>query len=141
LETKGLLISIVLCSVVTMLGAPQTKKIKLLSATPTASINGADLFREYCAVCHGQDARGGGPAAEALKKAPADLTQISRRNGGQFPEIRVQQFIKGDDVIAAHGSRDMPTWGSIFRQLQPDSAIGELRVRGLLEFLKQIQAK
>src|ERR1051326_9206512 len=83
-----------LCSVGTTLGVPQAKKVERVPATPSRSLEGADLFLEYCAVCHGKDAKGGGPAAEALKKAPADLTQISRRNGGQFPTIKVQQIVK-----------------------------------------------
>src|SRR5689334_1116560 len=89
-------------------GDENVKTIKKVNARPTATLNGVDLFKEYCAVCHGNDAKGSGPAADALKKRPADLTQLTRKNGGTFPELHVMNFIKGQDVVAAHGSRDMP---------------------------------
>ena len=73
-----------------------------------------------------------GPAAKALTKAPADLTRISARNGGQFPEVRVKRYIEGADEIAAHGSRDMPIWGSLFRSMEPD--LVPLRVQALSDF-------
>ena len=62
------------------------------------SVEGPELFRTYCAPCHGLDAKGHGPAAAALKTKPADLTVLSKTNGGQFPEERVRRFILGYDV-------------------------------------------
>ena len=37
-------------------------------------VQGATLFPEHCAVCHGTDARGDGPAAKTLPVPPANLT-------------------------------------------------------------------
>src|SRR5581483_9497971 len=90
--------------VASIAGAGETPKIKRVPAHATMSIAGQDLFREYCAVCHGSNAKGGGPAAAALNVKPADLTGISQRNGGKYPEIRVQRVINGDDSMMAHGS-------------------------------------
>jgi len=115
------------------------KTIKHVNAQPTATINGNDLFREYCAVCHGTEGKGNGPAADALNKRPADLTQLTRKNGGQFPELHVINFIKGQDTVAAHGSRDMPIWGSIFSQMSANG--DQLRVYNLMMYLEQLQAK
>ena len=117
------------------------KTIKRVNAQPTASVNGVDLFKEYCAVCHGNDAKGTGPAADALKKRPADLTQLARKNGGTFPELHVMNFIKGDDVVAAHGSRDMPIWGTIFASMSPNQDLVEVRVYNLLKYIEGVQAK
>ena len=117
------------------------KTITRVNAQPTASVNGVDLFKEYCAVCHGNDAKGTGPAADALKKRPADLTQLARKNGGTFPELHVLNFIKGDDVVAAHGSRDMPIWGTIFASLSPNQDLVEVRVYNLLKYIEGVQAK
>jgi mono/diheme cytochrome c family protein len=97
------------------------------------------VYREYCAVCHGSDAKGNGPAAAALKAKPTDLTQISRKNEGKYPEVRVQRVINGEDDVLAHGSRDMPIWGQIFRQGQPDR--GQLRIYNLVRYIEQIQEK
>ncbi len=115
-----------------------TKTIKTVPARDTA-LDGKVMFHEYCAVCHGDDAKGNGPAADALKKAPADLTQISRKAGGKFPEIRVMRMIKGDDEISAHGTRAMPVWGTIFRSLSSKEG-ADLRVNTLLLYIQGVQA-
>jgi mono/diheme cytochrome c family protein len=118
-----------------------TKTIKKVNAQPTASLTGPDLFKEYCAVCHGNDAKGSGPAADALKKRPADLTQLSRKNGGTFPELHVMNYIKGQDVVAAHGNRDMPIWGQIFSQMSGNQDLVQVRVYALLKYIETFQAK
>ena len=122
-------------------GEESGKSIKTVNARPTTTLNGADLFKEYCAVCHGNDAKGSGPAADALKRRPADLTQLSRKNGGTFPELHVMNYIKGQDVVAAHGSRDMPIWGSIFSQMSSNPDLVQVRTYALLKFIEQQQAK
>lgn len=98
------------------------------------------MFTHYCAVCHGNDAKGTGPAAGALKKTPADLTQIARRAGGKFPEVHVQRIIQGDDVVGAHGSRDMPIWGELFKSLRGKED-SQLRVTALMRYIDSIQAQ
>ena len=118
-----------------------TKTVKKVNARSTTTLNGVDLFKEYCAVCHGTDAKGDGPAAEALKKRPADLTQLARKNGGAFPELHVMNYIKGQDIVAAHGSRDMPVWGSIFSQMSSNQDLVQVRTFALLKYLEQVQAK
>ena len=117
------------------------KTIKRVNAQSTTSLNGADLFKEYCAVCHGTDAKGSGPAADALKKRPADLTQLSRKNSGTFPELHVMNYIKGAEVTAAHGSRDMPVWGNIFSQMSSNQDLVQVRVYALLKYIEGMQAK
>ena len=117
------------------------KIIKKVNAQPTATVNGADLFKEYCAVCHGTDAKGSGPAADALKKRPADLTQLTRKNNNNFPELHVMNYIKGEDVVAAHGSRDMPVWGQIFGSMSPNQDLVQVRVYNLLKYIEGVQAK
>src|SRR5579871_926206 len=117
-----------------------TKTIKRVPVTDVHTIDGQALFDHYCAVCHGKDAKGTGPAADALKKTPADLTQISRKSGGNFPEVHVMRIIKGDDVVGAHGSRDMPIWGEQFTSLNGRETT-ELRVNALMKYLETMQAK
>jgi len=116
------------------------KTIKRVPVTDVRSVDGQVLFEHYCAVCHGKDAKGTGPAADALKKTPADLTQVSRKNGGKFPEVHVMRVIKGDDTVGAHGSRDMPIWGELFSSLSSKES-SELRVNALMKYVESIQAK
>ena len=75
--------------------------------------DGAQLFRTYCASCHGTTGTGGGAAAIAMKVTPPDLTRIAARNNGVFPSERVSQVVLGKGV-AAHGERNMPVWGDVF---------------------------
>src|SRR5579862_2162540 len=114
--------------------------IKTVPVRPTQTLDGKTMFHEYCAVCHGEDGKGNGPAADALKKAPADLTQVARKNGGNFPELKVQRTITGADDVAAHGNRAMPVWGTIFRSFGAEG--GEtLRVNALMRYVEGLQAK
>ncbi len=104
------------------------------------SLAGPDLFQAYCASCHGSDAKGHGPAAIALKTPVPDLTRLARNNGGKFPDARVRKTIMGEDVIASHGSREMPVWGPIFHQIEEDVDRGNVRLENLVKYLESIQA-
>jgi len=116
--------------------------VKKVPVHPTQSVAGKDLFREYCAVCHGTAGKGDGPAAAALKPQPSDLTQISKNNGGKFPELKVQHIINGEDQgPIAHGSKDMPMWGDLFRHMGPNPDAGTVRVFNLMKYIEEIQAK
>jgi len=106
------------------------------------SIQGPNLYKAYCAVCHGPNAKGDGPMAMFLKTAPADLTRISSRSGGTFPLAKVRRVISGEEPLpAGHGSRDMPTWGPIFSQVAWDQDLGRVRVDNLARYLETLQAK
>ena len=120
------------------------KKAAAVKATEQApliqSIKGADLYRAYCASCHGTDAKGGGPMAASLKTKPSDLTQISVHNSGNFPMMRMERFISGEELPASgHGSSDMPVWGPIFSQVTNDVDLGRVRVDNLARYLASIQ--
>jgi mono/diheme cytochrome c family protein len=103
------------------------------------SLEGPDLFRAYCASCHGLDAKGRGPAAQSLRTRVPDLTILARSNGGQFPSARVRRTVSGDDVRASHGSREMPIWGPIFHQVEADLDWGNIRLENLVKYLESIQ--
>ena len=112
-------------------------KIEKAPIPQTKAGDAAVMFQTYCAVCHGKEGRGDGPAAKALAKTPADLTSLAARNNGTFPETRVRRYIEGVDDVAAHGTRDMPMWGDLFRSLNRDTA--QIRVQALAEYLKAMQ--
>ena len=115
--------------------------VKQGTAPRIQSVEGVDTYKAYCAVCHGPQAKGNGPAATALKKVPADLTTIAKRNGGKFSAPDVEAVIIGQQVLASHGSRDMPIWGPVFQALAPDSSFMKLRVLNLVDYIKSIQAQ
>jgi mono/diheme cytochrome c family protein len=119
---------------------PTAPNVEQKSVPLIRSVEGPDLFRAYCAPCHGTDARGAGPAAPALKAKVPDLTLLARNNRGQFPAARVREMIMGDKVVAAHGSREMPIWGPIFYQVEADMDWGNVRLSSLVEYLRSIQS-
>ncbi len=123
-----------------VLGNAQEKTIKQVPAKPTVSIDGKSLFAQYCAVCHGANAKGGGPAASALKATPTDLTQMAIKNGGKFPEERVFKMLKGEETVAAHGSANMPIWGPVFGK-SASLTMEQTRVHAMLQYLGDLQAK
>jgi mono/diheme cytochrome c family protein len=100
------------------------------------------MYTTYCAVCHGTDGKGGGPAASALKVPPADLTTLSKNNGGKYPALRVTSAIRGDSDHPAHGTKEMPVWGSLFWGMSHGHT-GEVqqRVANLTEYIESLQAK
>jgi mono/diheme cytochrome c family protein len=131
-----ILVAVAAVTVSAAVAAAQTR-IEKVPIKPTSAADAGQMFTAYCAVCHGKDGKGNGPAAKALNKAPADLTRISARNNGVFPEVRVRRFIEGLDEVAAHGTRDMPIWGDLFRSLKDD--VAPIRVEGLAQYVKAMQ--
>lgn len=105
------------------------------------SMHGPDLFHWYCATCHGQDGKGQGPVAPALKTPPPDLTQLTRRNGGVFPRARLESSIAAGPAMPTHGSAYMPVWGPIFRSLDPSDARVKVRINNLVSHIASIQQK
>jgi hypothetical protein len=74
-----------------------------------------------------------------LKIKVPDLTLLAKNNQGQLPVARVRQMISGDNVVAAHGSREMPMWGPIFHQVEFDMDWGNVRLANLIKYLESIQ--
>jgi hypothetical protein len=113
-------------------------------------------FDHKCAVCHGMSGKGDGGVTDILKKAPADLTVLSKKNGGVFPFDRVTAAIDGRTAIKAHGDRDMPIWGSVYKSETTPAAgdyyfdtpyaydmelYARARVLALVDYLNRIQQK
>jgi mono/diheme cytochrome c family protein len=112
-----------------------------LSAGAAQRPDGAQLFLNHCAACHGADAEGGGPVAAVMQTTVPNLRTLAQRSGGVFPAEAVTAYIDGREIKAAHGDRQMPIWGDVFRG--PEQGTAERTVRGriaaLVAFLKGIQ--
>jgi hypothetical protein len=122
------------------MAAPQTTGPRMPPLV-IESMYGPDLFRMYCASCHGRDGKGAGPVAPALKVPPPDLTVLSRRQKGVFPAFEVESIITGPATVAAHGSDEMPVWGVIFRALDPSDTRARARIKALVAHIESIQQK
>ncbi len=105
-----------------------------------SAVSGADLFRFYCATCHGVDGKGDGPVVPSLRQPPPDLTKIAARHRGHFPSEELRRFVAGTDQPApAHGSREMPVWGPIFRSLEPHDRLTQVRIENLVAYIETLQ--
>lgn len=104
--------------------------------------SGEVMFGQYCAACHGANAKGSGPAAPTLKSPPPDLTTLAKRHGGKFPSDYVSTVLLFGPGTTAHGSPSMPTWGPIFGILDKQNARAvQQRIKNLVDYLASIQEK
>ncbi len=124
---------------------PNTPKIRDVPIRQTSPASGKEMYKAYCAACHGTDGRGKGPAAAALKNAPTDLTTLAQRNGGNFPMDRVIAELRFGVPTVAHGTAEMPIWGNLMLTLSPSSQTNRTlmfeRIHNLSEYLKTMQQK
>jgi mono/diheme cytochrome c family protein len=122
---------------------PACAQIATHRQPPIRPVDGASIFRNYCAACHGLDGRGHGPVSKALKREVPDLTRLSQRNGSAFPTIHVRTTIMfgTDSLLSAHGSKEMPIWGPIFHEIEFDQDLGNVRLENVTKYLEFIQRK
>ena len=83
--------------------------------------------------------------ADLLRAVPADLTQLKKKNDGQFPFWRLYGTIDGREEVMAHGTRTMPVWDAHFLTEAGGQPLDENRVIGrifaLVYYLESIQTK
>ena len=118
---------------------------KRTAAQEMEVIAGGEIeYQNYCAVCHGVDAKGQGLMSRFLTIRPADLTQLKKKNGGAFPFWQTYRVIDGREEVRGHGSPDMPVWGDRFRTQAGGNDSGSRaqaagRLIGLVFYLQHIQ--
>jgi hypothetical protein len=117
----------------------------ILFAQETEVVAAGEIeFQRHCATCHGIDAKGKGSMARFLTIQPSDLTQLAKKNAGQFPFWQVYRTIDGRENIPGHGTRDMPIWGDRFlaeARGKDKFAHTEVagRILGLVFYLRHLQ--
>jgi mono/diheme cytochrome c family protein len=99
--------------------------------------SGGMLFMLHCAACHGEDGRGNGSVAPALKTAPSDLTRLADANAGVFPAAKVIAQIDGRDALVAHGGT-MPVYGWFFEGPEASVALPDGSTIKTTEAIKEI---
>jgi len=105
--------------------------------------SGKAMYKQYCAVCHGVEAKGDGPYAPMLKVPPPDLTALAKRHDGKFPYDYVSTILRfGPGPTILHGTADMPAWGPIFQYLDKNNERAvEQRIKNLCDYLASLQEK
>ena len=61
-------------------------------AEELSGYSGAQLYQRFCASCHGTRGLGDGPVAPSINSIVPDLTQITRRHGGDFPSEQLRRL-------------------------------------------------
>ncbi len=122
--------------------APAAALAQSARTGPEMRAAGRVLYMEHCASCHGAAARGDGPAADSLRRAPTDLTSFSRANGGVFPSEKTRRIIDGRGV-PSHGSVEMPVWGTVFKAASPTGSGRAVqdRIDAIVAYLESIQER
>ena len=146
---KKLLVVILLIICSCLIAAAQSSaqgqsgtSIKHVPIKTTSAASGVQMYKTYCAVCHGLDGKGGGPAASALKVPPVDLSMLSKNNGGKYPSLKVLSAINGETALPAHGSKEMPVWGKLFQSMSGGHEGNvQLRASNLTKYIETLQAK
>jgi hypothetical protein len=142
-----LLAALVLSTASLSMAQETTKTIKKVPITQTSPASGEEMFKAYCAVCHGPGGKGDGPAASEFKTAPTNLTIICPKSQcGNFPDGYISQVIlNGPQGAKAHGSKDMPVWGPLFIALGSPSTMKpaevQLRINNLSKYIETLQVK
>jgi mono/diheme cytochrome c family protein len=85
-------------------------------ATGGEAGSGQKFYLKYCSSCHGKEGKGNGPMAPHLKAKVPDLTLLRQKHKGIYPLDYVMSTIDGRRAVGAHGDREMPVWGEVFRK-------------------------
>ena len=122
--------------------ADQSQSKIVIPVNKTAPNNGKEMYKNYCAPCHGTDGKGHGPVASSLKSQPTDLTEIQKNNHGKFPDSHVAAILQFGAEVPAHGTSTMPIWGPILGSMnRANSQDKQLRISNLTRYLQSLQTK
>ena len=110
-------------------------------------------YDAHCAACHGLSGKGGGHFVQLLKSGTVvpDLTELSKKNNGVFPFMHVYETIDGTRSVSAHGTKEMPIWGTRYKieageriyddfRADPEPFV-RARLLALTEYVYRLQAK
>lgn len=115
--------------------------ISLAGAAGAQDDLGARLYFNHCAACHGESGEADGPVAATLQATVPNLRNLAQRNNGAFPSDAVRSYIDGRELKPAHGARQMPIWGDVFRGPEQGTAQRTVRRRidALVAFVAMLQ--
>jgi mono/diheme cytochrome c family protein len=137
----GICLGVFLVGQGTMLAQKEEKKIEKVAMVPSDPSSGPQMYKDYCAVCHGADGKGGGPAASALKTPPPDLTTMAKRYGEKSVALKVDATLRFGAGNKAHGTADMPVWGPLFSQADRNQQAVVMRISNLSKYVEGLQQK
>ncbi len=85
---------------------------------------GAEVYKTYCATCHGDSGKGDGIAAAALDPKPRDLSNAEYVSG--LTDAHIKKVVT-EGGAAVGMSATMPAWGGIIPEADINNIIAYVR--------------
>ena len=113
-----------------------------IKKTPIAA-SSQELFNSYCAVCHGNNAKGKWPSFSRTQSSPTGPNRLSQRHGGTYPTMYVERVLGSERQTS---QRTEPKAAPIRKSLgfttgganAPQTA---QRIYDLNQYIESLQAK
>ncbi|HSL30091.1 MAG TPA: cytochrome c [Anaerolineales bacterium] len=67
---------------------------------PEAATQGAELFQTNCAMCHGAEGQGDGPAGQSLEPPPGNLARVQAEAADDYLYWRIHAGKPGTAMLA-----------------------------------------
>ncbi|MCR9096628.1 MAG: hypothetical protein NXI30_20590 [bacterium] len=84
--------------------------MRVASIAEANALRGHGPYLRDCSACHGAEADGQGPVANALTPPPPALTRLRSKYGHPLG-TRFVAYVPGTTMPRAQGTSDMPVWG------------------------------
>lgn len=108
-----------------------------------ATDQGEIFYLQYCSSCHGRDGRGNGSVTPYLTLKVPDLSLLKKNHKGIYPLDDVMAAIDGRRSVRAHGDRQMPVWGEVFKKEVEKQKYSELssllKAKMIAEYVARLQ--
>jgi len=141
LGLAGIFLGVFLIGTGTGMTQTKDKTLEKVPISPSQPSSGKEMFKDYCAVCHGADGKGAGPAVDYLKTPPPDLTTMAKRYDEKSISLRVDAILRFGTKSKAHGTLDMPLWGNLFSSLDRNEQAVNMRISNLSQYVQSLQQK
>ncbi len=113
-----------------------------MSLNDIAGKNGQEMYDQLCAVCHGAEGEGDGPAAQALANPVPDLTQLGTGVNGKYSSAQLKHIIAGRSRTVHEDIAGMPLWEVEFQYVQrnwngqPRTSYARSKIHSLTEYVE-----
>lgn len=120
-------------SLLLALGAPAAGEPVAASEAQPAALPGRGLYLEHCAVCHGVEGRGDGPAGLPIVPVPRDFGvgrfKFDADGDGRTGTDRDLFLVIRDGAGTVGGNPSMAPWGHL----------GEERIHELVAYVRSLE--
>ena len=96
-----------------------------IAPTPTSATDGATIFKEKCAICHGPDGHGNGPLSPSLNPKPRNFHDKAYMATRTRDQLRQSVY---------NGKSQMPPWGK-------SGALKDAQIDAVLDFVLSLSKK